>query len=132
MKFCKSFALIILFGFFFVSCEDQKTYNNNVNQESITSEPNSIDKNLLVGSWKDQSPAALHFSLLEDGTARSDNMATLLYQSWRIDGDDLILVAKSVGNGTSILDTTNYKIEKLDKEEMILKQNDKTNTFLKQ
>lgn len=40
----------------------------------------AIQEEFLIGSWEDSSPSALHFTLFEDGTARSDNMQTLLYK----------------------------------------------------
>lgn len=82
----------------------------------------SFDKNLLVGSWEDTSESALHFSLFANGTARSDNMKTLLYQSWRLENDKLVLTAKSIGNGTSSIDDEVYSVLELTENKMILKR----------
>lgn len=40
----------------------------------------SINHKDILGYWLDQSEAQLHFTLLENGKARSDNMKTLIYQ----------------------------------------------------
>lgn len=39
------------------------------------------------------------FELFADGTAKSVNMATLIYQGWKVDGGKLVLWGKSMGNG---------------------------------
>ncbi|WP_084668426.1 lipocalin family protein [Arenibacter nanhaiticus] len=44
----------------------------------------TVDKELLVGSWKDSSEFALHFTLFKDGSASSDNMKTLLHRTWEV------------------------------------------------
>lgn len=79
----------------------------------------------MVGSWKDMSPASLDFTLFSDGTARSDNMATLLYKQWYVEDDTLYLVAKSVGNKTWSIDTTGYYIAQLGENHMKLKDENK-------
>jgi len=45
------------------------------------------------------------FTLLQDGTARSENMATLRYASWSKRGDTLLLNGESLGNGVSFVFT---------------------------
>ena len=77
---------------------------------------------MLIGSWKDQSPSLLHFSLYADGTAQSDNMETLLYQKWEVKNNQLYLTAESIENGNSFIDTVVYDIQKLDENQLILKQ----------
>ena len=79
----------------------------------------------MVGSRKDMSPAALDFTLLSDGTARSDNMATLLYKQWYVEDETLYLVAKRVGNKTWSIDTTGYYIAQLGENHMKLKDENK-------
>ncbi len=49
-------------------------------------------------------------------------METLLYQKWEVKNNQLYLTGESVGNGNSSIDTTVYEIQKLDENEMILKQ----------
>lgn len=87
------------------------------------------DNDLIVGSWIDQSPAKLHFSLLADGTATSDNMATLLYKKWSVEDRQLILIVESIGNGISFTDTVKYGILKLDKTILILNEGDLNHEF---
>lgn len=128
------FTKIILVAFLasgillFNSCkEGSKTVIDKSGNESIELKTNnekmaSFDKNLLVGSWEDTSESALHFSLFADGTARSDNMKTLLYQSWRLENNKLVLTAKSIGNDTSSIDDEVYSVEELTENKMILKR----------
>ncbi len=85
----------------------------------------------MIGSWLDSSKAALHFSMFEDGTARSDNMSTLLYEKWRLEGNKLILTAKSIGNKNSSVDDEVYEIKKLTDKKMILKNGDYSLEFIK-
>jgi hypothetical protein len=49
-------------------------------------------------------------------------MSTLLYKKWYVKNDSLYLVAKSIGNKTSSIDTTVYYIEHLDESRMKLKK----------
>lgn len=91
--------------------------------EQVIEKPEAgIDKALLIGSWIDTSAAALNFTLLADGTARSDNMRTLLYEHWRTEGDRLILTAKSIGNGVSSVSEEVYVIEVLTDSTLLLKE----------
>ncbi len=104
------FILTIITGMgLLLSCNNQKNTNSTdgENEAKHSTESNKSD---LVGSWEDQSASALHFSLYSDGTAQSDNMATLLYQQWYVEGDELFLVAKSIGNSQTFIDTTAYTI----------------------
>lgn len=55
-----------------------KNSNKNHSEQKAT-----INTDFLIGSWIDQSEALLHFILFADGSAKSDNMATLLYQKWQ-------------------------------------------------
>ncbi|GAA4441464.1 hypothetical protein GCM10023091_26770 [Ravibacter arvi] len=114
------------------------TLSCNPSTKTATTEPDAIqapndgqnepaatgktDQHLLIGSWLDLSQAALHFSMFEDGTARSDNMKTLLYKKWRVAGDTLILTAESIGNGTSSTGDEVFHIEELTPSKLVLKQ----------
>lgn len=53
--------------------------------------PATYNSKLLIGSWLDSSKAKLHFTLLENGVAKSDNMETLVYKSWSVGNDSLFL-----------------------------------------
>jgi len=123
MNHKKFFAGIIIAGSILSSCNNKKTPNSSKQEnKQITEQQASLKTNLLVGSWKDQSSAALHFSLFEDGRAKSDNMRTLLYQKWSIKNNQLFLTLKSIGNKTSSIDTEIYEIIKLDSKLLILKK----------
>lgn len=109
---------------FFTSCKDkQKTSEEITNQKTIEQD-STINSNFLIGSWKDQSESALHFSLYADGTAKSDNMQTLLYEKWQLKNNQIYLTAKSIGNGNSSINTEVYEIQKLDENQMLLKKDD--------
>lgn len=91
----------------------------------------SINDKDIIGSWLDQSEAKLHFTLLENGKARSDNMKTLLYQKWELRNDSLILTVKSEGNGNSSIDKSAYKIDMPSSNKMILSDTYSSNEYLK-
>lgn len=109
-------------GLFLSSCKDkQKTSDESLTNEKTIEQKSTINTEFLIGSWKDQSESALHFSLYADGIAKSDNMATLLYQKWHVENNQLYLTAKSIGNKSSSIGTDVYEIQKLDENQMILK-----------
>ena len=123
MKNIKNVLLII--GLILLnSCgSGQKNLIENETQAELQIDENSDFENnqdLIVGFWKDTSPSALHFTLFADGTARSDNMNTLLYKNWRINGNKIIFTVESIGNHTSSVNEEIYEIQKLDEEELIL------------
>ncbi|MDP8268494.1 MAG: lipocalin family protein [Candidatus Tenebribacter davisii] len=101
-----------------ISCTSQEVRQEKEN----LSAKQTINTKHLIGSWKDKSSAALHFSLFSDGSARSDNMKTLLYQKWSAKDNKLTLTIKSIGNGNSSVSEEIFDIYKLDKECLILKQ----------
>lgn len=48
--------------------------------------------------------------ILSDGKAKSVNMSTLLYKTWKLSGDRIILEGKSIGNGVSSAFTDTLRI----------------------
>lgn len=62
--------------------------------------------------------------LEKDGKAVSVNMATLQYESWKLENNKLVLSGKSIGNGQTIEFSEAYKIEKLTEKELILRDGD--------
>ena len=108
--------LLLLIPMLSYSQQELKQENENLSAKQTN------NTKLLIGSWKDKSSAALHFSLLSDGSARSDNMKTLLYQKWSVKGNKLTLTIKSIGNGNSSVSEEVFDIYKLDEESLILKQ----------
>ncbi len=97
----------------------------------MVEQTSTIDTNLLIGSWEDQSESALNFSLLSDGTAQSDNMETLVYQRWEVKNNQLYLVAESIGNRVSSIDTMVYEIQQLDENQLVLKRDNLVSTYKK-
>ena len=49
---------------------------------------------------------------LRDGAASSVNMQTLVYQSWALHGDLVVLTGQSVGNGQTIDFAENFTLRK--------------------
>ncbi|MGB0455563.1 MAG: lipocalin family protein [Flavobacteriaceae bacterium] len=82
--------------------------------------PATYNSKLLIGSWLDRSKAKLHFTLLENGVAKSDNMETLVYKSWSVRNDSLFLKVKSIGNRTHFETIEAYKIDTLDSNTLVL------------
>jgi hypothetical protein len=113
-----SFTILIL-----NACKDDAK-NIEIDEETVQVEKPVAAEQLLVGSWKDTSPSALHFSLFEDGTAKSDNMKTLLYKSWSVKDNKITFIVESIGNKTNTTDTIVQTIEKLTNDELVLVDGD--------
>jgi hypothetical protein len=90
----------------------------------------------LVGRWAEPNPINAQevqgIEMMEDGTAKSINMATLLYSKWWIKDQQLFLVEESLGSGGSTVDTATYEIIKVDKDSLVLKNNNQTIRYKKQ
>ena len=103
LNFKTTFVLVLANGFFLFSCKNTQIDNNQkVNIEKTTDQLTENNKKMLIGSWEDQSKSALHFSLFEDGTAQSDNMATLLYQRWSVKDNKITLEKQKVSETRSL------------------------------
>ena len=85
----------------------------------------------IEGSWHDNSHAALHFSLFKDGTARSDNMETLVYKNWRVDGQNIIFTIESRGNQISSIDEIVYQVYQIENDKLVLMRNGMTFSYTK-
>ena len=72
------------------------------------------------------------FTLGANGVATSVNMATLQYDTWRTDGNELIMTGRSIGNGQTIEFTETYTIEKLTDDTLVLRNGDMTMTYTRQ
>jgi len=135
IKFNKLLTLSLACGLiFFGSCKENEKIKDDKSEIEIqvkTKSDTNIDKNLLIGSWLDASEAALHFSLFEDETSRSDNMKTLLYEKWRLEGNKLILTVKSIGNDNTSVSEEKYLIEELTDKKMVLKDGKRLLKFKK-
>jgi len=87
---------------------------------NFNNKPTTSTSKLLIGSWLDSSDAKLHFTLFENGSAKSDNMETLVYKSWSVRNDSLFLKVKSIGNRTHFETIEAYKIDTLDANMLVL------------
>lgn len=126
------FSILFASVLLFTSCHNSSKESASDTSDTMVNQMSSIDTGLLIRSWKDQSKSALHFSLFSDGTAQSDNMKTLLYRHWILKNNQLYLIAESIGNGVSFVDTMVYDIEQLDENQLVLKQDDVTSTYKKE
>ncbi len=101
--------------------------------------PNSKTKetvSVIVGSWVQSNPIneqeVQGFSLQPDSTAQSINMATLLYKKWWTANGKLFLIAESIGNRQSSIDTLQYEMIPCSKDSLILKNGDYVEQYRKQ
>jgi hypothetical protein len=129
----KALSIKILSVFTFFSC----------NQTSKQETTNAIDAdqkienftNQLLGSWVQTNPIndkeVQGFTLKNDGTAESINMATLLYKKWWTEEGKLVLITESIGNGSSSIDTTRYEIITNTNSILELKNGDYTDSYIK-
>lgn len=89
----------------------------------------------LEGSWVEPVPGMEEqtqgFTLNEDGTAVSINMATLQYQEWSASGDTLVLTGKSIGNGQTIDVADTLLIVSVNADTLVVRQHQLTRTFHK-
>lgn len=87
----------------------------------------------LEGSWVEPVPGMEEqtqgFTLNEDGTAVSINMATLQYQEWSASGDTLVLTGKSIGNGQTIDMADTLLIVNVNADTLVVRQHQLTRTF---
>lgn len=87
----------------------------------------------IEGSWVEPVPGMPDiqqgFILEAGGKASSIQMATLQYESWKQEGNQLILTGKSIGNHLTIDFADTLSIEKLTKDSLILKQGEAIYTY---
>lgn len=80
----------------------------------------------VCGTWLEpipgMEPRMQGFTLHEDGRAESVNMATLQVESWKREGEDLVLRGKSIGNGQTIAFERRCRIESLDEEALVCRE----------
>ena len=84
----------------------------------------------IEGTWLEPIPGMENrlqgFKLEDNGKASSVNMATLLYDSWKQDGNHLILSGKSIGNGTTFAFTDTLVVDNLTEDSLILRRGEMT------
>ena len=82
------------------------------------------EKGEIAGTWLMPNPIdpsqSQGMTLHGDGSAESVGMATLLYQSWKMTGDTLILTYESIGNRVSSTGTDSLRIIKLDSDSLVV------------
>lgn len=82
------------------------------------------EKDTLSGQWIQPIPGTENrfqgMMLMKNGEARSINMSTLLYDTWKKDGDKLVLTGKSIGNGQTISFEETYTIKQSAADTLIL------------
>lgn len=97
------------------------------------SQPSVDNQPSIEGSWVEPIPGMSDqeqgFTLGSDGKATSINMATLQYESWKQDGDLLILSGKSIGNHQTISFTDTLVVEKLSSDSLSVKQKGNTRAY---
>ncbi|MGM9742935.1 MAG: lipocalin family protein [Candidatus Cryptobacteroides sp.] len=84
-----------------------------------------IRKDDLVGIWVQPVPGMAMVQGIElkaDGSARAVNMATLQYDSWTLDGRNIILSGSSIGNGTSCSFSDTLGIVSISRDSLSLKK----------
>lgn len=81
----------------------------------------------IQGAWVEPNPINAKevqgFILNKDGTASSVNMATLVFESWTLDDNVLILGYKSMGNGLTLEGADTLNVVKLNADSLVLSQN---------
>ena len=80
----------------------------------------------LEGTWVEPVPGMENmdqgFRLDANGKASSVNMATLRYETWKQEGDRLILTGESIGNGITVPFSDTLKVEKVTEDSLIVKK----------
>lgn len=139
MKKLVTLTALIGSSIFFTACTSMqsKVDNKMIPEESseiADNESNEISK--LYGSWVEKNPINetefQGFKLNQDFSANSINMETLQYQSWSYQDGKLGLVAHSIGNGVSGVDTIIYKVVSVDDSRLVLESNGQQVVFNKQ
>ena len=91
------------------------------------------DNPSIIGEWIQPVPGMENqfqgISIKEGGDASSINMETLIYKSWRHNGDTLTLNGESIGNGQTIDFSEKYEVEKLSRRTLILKNGEEELKF---
>lgn len=81
----------------------------------------------IQGTWVEPNPIndkeVQGFTLNQDGSASSVNMATLLMKSWNLNDKELTLQYESIGNKQTITGTDTLNIVKIDADSLVLEQN---------
>jgi hypothetical protein len=127
----KKILFLLLTGFTIISCN--QTAKQEPAKTASTETKTKEDTKLLLGSWTQPNPIndkeVQGFVLKQDGSAASINMATMVYKKWWTAKGKLFLVAESIGNGSSSIDTTQYEVLSNTATVLQLKYGDYTDTY---
>lgn len=89
----------------------------------------------FTGVWLEPVPGQFQkeqgFELFADGTAKSVNMATLIYQGWKVDGGKLVLWGKSVGNGGTHSSDETWDVVTVSDKKLVLQRGKFFKTYRK-
>ena len=122
MKIVKWLLAFLLLGI--VTVLGLGMYKFNVLQDDIYMTGDAITEADMIGGWVkpvEGMPDQLEgFELHPGGVARSINMATLPYITWKQERDKLTLTGVSIGNGTSFPITDVFKIDSVGKDTMFV------------
>jgi len=116
-----------------VSCNSGNKTDKKIEQVTVEKEKEALPvaaipspNEIFVGSWVEPNPInkdeVQGFELMKDGTAKSINMATLIYKNWWAENNKLFLVSESIGNHTSAVDTIAYDIKTIDDSNLVLQE----------
>lgn len=89
----------------------------------------------LVGTWLtpiEGQEGSQGFELKADGTAASVNMATLQVENWKVEGENLILQVRSIGNGQTIESSDTVRIVSVAADKLEIKVGELSVNFEKQ
>lgn len=90
----------------------------------------------LLGVWVrpiEGMPGQLQgIELEEKGVAKSVNMATLKYEGWKKEGENLILTGKSIGNGQTIVFADTLHIDRVTADSLLLSAGEYTEQYARQ
>ena len=79
----------------------------------------------IVGKWvlpiSGQPDKSWGFELIKDGSAKSINASTMLYESWILRHDTLFLSGKSIGIGQTISFTDTLIVKEINAKSLLLK-----------
>lgn len=121
-KFFIPAAIVCTFVFATTSCNSNKNQTQGEANDTIPATQLTEAVN-IVGSWVQPIPGqdgVQGFTLKEDGSAESVNMATLQYETWKAENEQLYLSGKSIGNGQTIPFTDTLEIKSVTADSLTL------------
>ena len=97
--------------------------------QGCRSTPRAVNRSSTpIGSWtlttENENSDFCGFELLADGSARSINLVKLCYERWRLRGDTLVLMGKSITNDDEQTFADTMRILKLTRNKIVLQEQD--------